>query len=467
MKDDLPSVTDAEYDALRLRNDAIEHAFLSLVRPDSPNSRVGAAAAAAAGANEPAVKGKGMEGGGEVEGGGEGGVASKLPARVRLPFVRHLRPLHSLDNVFSEEKAEEFVDKVRRAVDVATLGEQGGAGFVPSPPTPPQLQQAQQQEQHLQQQKQLQQRQQEQQQQQQQELFFVAEPKIDGLTCALLYEHGRLVRAATRGDGQKGEDVTQNALALGSSFLPHHLSPPPRPTAAAAALSSAAAAAAATQGVGMVEAAGGTVKAGGGVVEVPARLEVRGEVYMPDEAFERLNAEREAEGLPAFASARNAAAGSLRQLDADVSRRRGLRFFAYGAAVAGVAEGAGEGGVEAGAGGLGGSADSLATVFGTQASLIFHSKESLLTALETWGFEVARPRLAPTSSSQELLDFHRRVVTDRPSLGYAVDGVVYKLDSLRLQERLGAGARAPRWAVAHKFSAEEGETVLSDIVIQV
>ena len=343
------------------------------------------------------------EGMGKVEGaGGGGGATTKVAvaARVRLPYVRHLRPLHSLDNVFSEEKAGEFVEKVRRAVDVATLGEH--AAFVPSLPPPPppppagkeQLQEEgvaavtkhkqrqEKQEKQLQQQQQQQQQQerQEQQQREQQErheqLFFVAEPKIDGLTCALLYENGRLVRAATRGDGLRGEDVTQNALALGASVLPHHLLPVPPPTVAAATSSAAAAAAEGVMAAGRV---GGVVGVeGGGSAGVPPRLEVRGEVYMPDEAFERLNKERVEEGLPAFASARNAAAGSLRQLDADVSRRRGLRFFAYGAAVAA----AGEGGVESeeargggGAGGLGASADALATVFGTQ--VIFRPFKSM------------------------------------------------------------------------------------------
>ncbi|CAN0320235.1 unnamed protein product, partial [Ectocarpus sp. 13 AM-2016] len=168
-----------------------------------------------------------------------------------------------------------------------------------------------------------------------------------------------------------------------------------------------------------------------------------------------LNEEREAEGLPAFASARNAAAGSLRQLDPAVTRRRGLRFFAYGAAVEQERERPAS--EEAAAAAVGG--DALASAFGTQ--------DALLTALEGWGFEVAKPRLPPTVSASELVEFHRRLARERSSLGYAVDGVVYKLDDLALQERLGASARAPRWAVAHKFGAEEGETVLSEIVIQV
>ncbi|CAM9557565.1 unnamed protein product, partial [Scytosiphon promiscuus] len=379
--EDLPSITDAEYDALRLRNAEIEAAFPSFVRPDSPSLRVGTNTTEVHGAPHDAAGAEGTE-----------------PA-VRLPVVRHLRPLGSLDNVFDEEKARAFVHRVRRAADVATLGEGGGAaephavaaaggavedgagsaegragagaaGVVvaegsesmgPREEASDRATTGGDRE---------------------RELYFVAEPKIDGLTCALLYEDGRLPSGGT-------EERAVPAVPRG-------------------------------------------------------RLEVRGEVFMPDEAFERLNLERGAEDLPAFASARNAAAGSLRQLDPDVTRQRGLRFFAYGAAS--ISPSTDE-------------SSSLATVFGTQ--------ESLLTALEGWGFEVARPRLAPTASEEDLVEFHRRLVRERPSLGYAVDGVVYKLDDLALQVRLGASARAPRWAVAHKFGAEEGETVLSEIVIQV
>lgn len=287
---------------------------------------------------------------------GEAEIGSEAPtapaARVRLPYVRHLRPLSSLDNIFAEEKVVDFVDRVRRAADVATLGEErylssseGGrnddavaGGEMASPGLEAvrehvsgggaELESAvdaagRSAEGELEMVKDGRGAR----QQQQPPLAFVAEPKIDGLTCALLYEDGRLVRAATRGDGTRGEDVTLNALALGEDVVPRCLSP-----VALAAV-------------------------GGAPAEIPARLEVRGEVYMPDEAFARLNRDREVEGLPAFATARNAAAGSLRQLDADVSRGRGLRFFAYGAAVGGE-----EGQEDAEA-----SGSSLPDIFGTQA----------------------------------------------------------------------------------------------------
>lgn len=356
-QEDLPSITDAEYDALRLRNQEIEDRFPSIIRPDSPSLRVGADVAhsvetgsvfgredsPAARVSISAFEREQGDGEGEK---GEGVVApaqADAAARVRLPVVQHLQPLNSLDNVFTEEKATEFVERVRRAVDVATLGERGdgaplsgsvesakdarprniresphdgeakrlasetdSAGaesegreadmdmedgrIAQSTPLPP--------------------------------LHFVAEPKIDGLTCALLYEDGRLVRAATRGDGAKGEDVTPNILALGETVVPQQLLP--RATSMTTT----------------------TTTVSAEPVAVPSRFEVRGEVYMSDEAFARLNAEREAEGVPLFATARNAAAGSLRQLDADVSRGRGIRFFAYGAAVAGDIDGSEKGGGE-------------------------------------------------------------------------------------------------------------------------
>lgn len=371
-KEDSPCITDAEYDALRLRNTEIEAAFPSLVRPDSPSRRVGAVTTIGAGE---------AAGGGEAAGarattnpGEEGEEPRATPRAARLPVVRHLRPLGSLDNVFDAEKAREFVDRVRRAADVATLGEGGGAESSPpeargearGAPSGSSEGRAE--------------------AETQQRLFFVAEPKIDGLTCALLYEDGRLVRAATRGDGARGEDVTANALALGEAVIPHRLplSPPLPPTPAAAAAAAASASELEVENRTGTDAAAGR----GSIPAVPGgRLEVRGEVFMPDEAFERLNEERATEGLPAFASARNAAAGSLRQLDADVTRRRGLRFFAYGAAVAAAAAPPSSSGEEAaerregtaaaaagvepavGSSGAAGGAvpcSSLADVFGTQ-----------------------------------------------------------------------------------------------------
>ena len=347
IQEDQPSVSDAAYDALRLRNQAIEVAFPSLVRPDSPSFRVGVSV----GTNPSEIDGGGEAG--EAGGSRDSSPASR-PRPARLPNVRHLQPLGSLDNVFAEDGAMQFFERVRRAADVATLGEKQGLGdraaggrvavaaraaAASSPsnesrvldwsrpnasepelqPLSPALVQ------------------------------FVAEPKIDGLTCALLYEHGRLVRAATRGDGTRGEDVTANALALGDAVVPPVLLPL-SPSASPSRLSLSAASSVA------------------GDVAVPARLEVRGEVYMPHEAFERLNAEREAEGLPPFATARNAAAGSLRQLDAEVTRGRGLRFFAYGASMEGTSSTGGTGNEGPRLGSRTKQVETLAGVFGTQVS---------------------------------------------------------------------------------------------------
>lgn len=387
-QEDRPCITDAEYDALRLRSQAIETLFPDLVSPQSPSLRVGAAMAetmpSSGDSRSRAVDGlpsDAIETAAATAGGA---------TRIRLPYVQHLRPLGSLDNVFAEEKAWEFVERVCRAADVATLGEGGvGVGELPQPndrtvhgdvidpadaivapttspavklneaaqharngnrhasnstsaavddedsvttvtngarkaPSAPQM-------------------------------SFVAEPKIDGLTCALLYENGRLVRAATRGDGIRGEDVTPNALALGEAVLPHSLvsrSSPPlmnEDSSLERGVEATAAAAAA--------------------VVVPPRLEVRGEIFMPEDSFVRLNAEREAEGLQPFATARNAAAGSLRQLDPEVSRGRGLGFFAYGAAVDNACVGGVHdvgGGTDRDEGGDAGKGLTLAGVFGTQ-----------------------------------------------------------------------------------------------------
>lgn len=268
---------------------------------------------------------------------GEGGEDAASPARgTRLPSARHLRPLGSLDNVFTEEKAAEFFERVQRAAELATLGGEAeqrrrdGVGVKASAVREEEVEDDDRQDYNNNPQKR-----------------FVAEPKIDGLTCALLYEGGKLVRAATRGDGRCGEDVTANALAVGTkddnddkdcydnaAVIPRLLSSPPLPpnTNSSAATFSA----------------------------LPRLLEVRGEVYMPRKAFERLNAERVKEGLPPFASARNAAAGSLRQLDPEVTRARGLRFCAYGAVV-GVGDGK-EGGIDEGT-----KTQTLANVFETQA----------------------------------------------------------------------------------------------------
>ena len=222
---------------------------------------------------------------------------------------------------------------------------------------------------------------------------FWCEPKIDGLSLALRYERGKLVAAATRGDGMVGETVTANAMTIND--IPHQLN------------------------------------------DVPEVIEVRGEVYMETRAFMQFNVQRETEGKSVFANPRNAAAGSLRQLDASVTAARPLRFIAYDF-------GEVTGGLET----LGASRQQLAAV---------------LTDL---GFQPNTPsRLC--ISRDDILAYYSSIVHQRADFPHDIDGVVYKVNDLALQDRLGFVARAPRWASAHKFSAEKGETVIQDITVQV
>jgi DNA ligase (NAD+) len=220
---------------------------------------------------------------------------------------------------------------------------------------------------------------------------IVAEPKIDGLSCSLRYEGGVLVQAATRGDGAEGEDITANVRTV--IDVPQTLKGTP-----------------------------------------PAVLEVRGEIYMRRDDFARLNAAQEAEGKPVFANPRNAAAGSVRQLDPSITARRPLRFFGYA---------------------LGQVSEKIGT-----------TQWDIRKALAGFGFAEAEPvRLC--SSIDEVLDYYRMVGGRRAEIPYDIDGVVYKVNRLDLQERLGFVSRAPRWAVAHKFPAEQAVTLLRDITIQV
>ncbi len=226
-----------------------------------------------------------------------------------------------------------------------------------------------------------------------QEADYSAEPKFDGLAVSLTYENGILVRGATRGDGSTGEDVTVNLRTLHS--IPLHL-----------------------QGSGW-----------------PTLLEVRGEVLLWRSDFEKLNSRQREQGEKEFVNPRNAAAGSLRQLDPRVTATRPLRFFAYG---------------------IGGAAGA-----GLPAT---HS--ALLDRLGEWGFPVAAERRR-VSGLSGLLGYYAEIGQRRASLPYAIDGVVYKVDHLAAQERLGFVSRAPRFAIAHKFPAEEAVTELLDISIQV
>lgn len=220
---------------------------------------------------------------------------------------------------------------------------------------------------------------------------MAAEPKIDGLSCSLRYEGGQLVLATTRGDGAEGEDITHNVRTI--SDVPQILQGTP-----------------------------------------PAVLEVRGEVYMRRDEFRALNERQEQAGKPPFANPRNAAAGSVRQLDSKITAERPLHFFGYA---------------------LGEVSEEIAT-----------TQWGIRKALSSYGFVEAEPaRLC--ASVDEVLQYYRDIEAARASLPYEIDGVVYKINRLDWQERLGFVSRAPRWAIAHKFPAEKAITVINGIDIQV
>ena len=307
--EDAPTVSDADYDALRRRYEAIEAAFPDFATPDSLTKKVGAA---------PSEK---------------------------FAKVRHRVPMLSLGNVFRDEDVADFVTRVRRFL-----------GFGPEAP-----------------------------------LDITAEPKIDGLSCSLRYVKGVLVEAATRGDGFEGEDVTANVRTIGEIRK---------------ALAGAA----------------------------PEILEVRGEVYMTHMDFAALNARQAQGGKTLFANPRNAAAGSLRQLDPAITAGRPLHFFAY--------------------------------AWGEVSALAASTQMGMIAAFEDFGLPV-NPLMVLCQSADDLLAHYRRIESMRARLGYDIDGVVYKVDSLALQNRLGFVSRSPRWAAAHKFPAEKATTVLRGIEINV
>ena len=224
-----------------------------------------------------------------------------------------------------------------------------------------------------------------------QPLIFTAEPKIDGLSLSLRYEKGKLVSASTRGNGEVGENVTQNA---------HYVS--------------------------------GIAKSLKG--KFPDILEVRGEVYMQKSDFVYINEKNKVENKPLFSTPRNAAAGSLRQLDANVTKERKLRFFAYG--------------------------------YGEISEEFVNTQFELLEAYKAMGFEVNN--LAKICRSvEDILQYYKMIEENRSSLNYDIDGVVYKINDINLQKRLGIISRSPRWAIAHKFRPEQVQTILEEINIQV
>jgi DNA ligase (NAD+) len=244
---------------------------------------------------------------------------------------------------------------------------------------------------------------------------MTAEPKIDGLSCSLRYEGGELVLAATRGDGAVGEDVTPNVRTI--SDIPQTLFP--------------------CEGRGPVPSSGNTenwAPASAGAQGIPDVLEIRGEVYMSKEDFEALNARQEASGGKIFANPRNAAAGSLRQKDASITAARPLRFLAHG--------------------------------WGEISEPLAESQFAAMKRIEAFGIPVS-DLLVRCDDLTAMLAHYRAIEKARADLPFDIDGVVYKVDRLDLQERLGFVARAPRWGLAHKFPAEKAETTLEAIDIQV
>lgn len=309
-QNDEPAISDAEYDSLRQRNDALEAEFPDLVRSNSPSKRVGAA---------PSEK---------------------------FGKVRHAVSMLSLGNAFADDDVSEFVTRIRR--------------FLKLDDDEP--------------------------------VEITAEPKIDGLSISLRYDNGKLVQAATRGDGQEGENVTRNCETIAD--IPRFV---------------------------LAE-------------DFPEVFEVRGEIYMSHNDFAALNEKQSQAGAKVFANPRNAAAGSLRQLDPAITAQRPLRFFAY--------------------------------AWGQVEQLPAHTQHGVLDAFARWGFPV-NPLTKLCASVEELLAHYRNIEEQRAILGYDIDGVVYKVNRLEWQERLGFVSRSPRWAIAHKFTAEKATTILEGIDIQV
>ncbi len=305
-QNDAPFLTDAEYDALKRRNEEIEKRFPDLVRDDSPSKRVGA------------------------------------PLQSAFGKVTHRFPMLSLADVFSMAEVEDFIAGVKRFLNTDS------------------------------------------------DIAFMCEPKIDGLSFTARYENGVFVQGATRGDGREGEDITENLKTVAE--LPQK------------------------------------------IADAPDVLEVRGEVYMSKADFFMLNEKYAAAGKKTFANPRNAAAGSLRQLDPEITRERNLSIFAY--------------------------------TWGEVSERVWTSQEDFFNHLRVWGFPT-NPNNRLCRNTAEIEKFFADLMEIRASLAYDIDGVVYKVNDIVLQERLGFLTRTPRWAVAHKFPAEQALTTIRDIRIQV
>lgn len=309
-QNDDPYLTDAQYDALKRRNELIEQRFPELKIIDGPSKRIGAA------------------------------------VRSEFGKVKHKIPMLSLGDIFSEEELADFTSGIKRFLGYETDTQ----------------------------------------------IIYTAEPKIDGLSFSARYEHGKFVKGATRGDGATGEDITENLKVIKDLPL--------------------------------------EIKA----ANFPEVLEIRGEVYMSKADFLELNAQNEKEGKKVFANPRNAAAGSLRQLDANITKERKLSLFVY--------------------------------TWGEVSDIIWDSQSQFLEVARQWGFNT-NPYNRICHTTQDLTDYFEYLMKERANLPYDIDGIVYKTDSLALQNRLGFLTRTPRWAIAHKFPAEQAFTKINNIRVQV
>ncbi|NLN60125.1 MAG: NAD-dependent DNA ligase LigA [Deltaproteobacteria bacterium] len=308
---DSPEISDAEYDLLMRELDQLERQYPSLLAPDSPTQRVGAA---------------------------------PLP---RFSSVRHLTPMLSLGNAFEETEILQFDERIRRTAHLPD------------------------------------------------HFLYIVEPKVDGLAVNLIYENGTLKQAATRGDGETGEDVTRNIKTIRT--LPLMLSELPG-------------------------------------YPLPPVIEIRGEVCMERTAFQKLNNRRIAEGAPPFANPRNAAAGSLRQLDSRITARRPLIIYIYG--------------------------------IGHLRGISLTSHEKSLQLLSDWGFPV-NPLVESKEDIAACIDYYHHLMRERDNLPYEIDGIVIKVDSYAIQAQLGFVSRSPRWAIACKFPSRQATTTIEDIIVQV
>lgn len=315
---DQPEISDADYDKLMRRLQELESQYPSLVTPDSPTQRVGAA------------------------------------PQTTFSVYQHIVPMLSLQNSFGEDELREFDGRCKRFLGMEA----------------------------------------------DQDIEYVCELKFDGLAVSLTYENGILIAGATRGDGYRGENITENLRTIKSIPLNINHSRREAPE----------------------------------VKPVPSRVEVRGEVILFHEEFRRINEERETSGEPTFANPRNAAAGSVRQLDARITARRNLTMFCYG--------------------------------LGACEGVEFDTHFRILETLGDWGFRV-NPDVKVCANIDEANEFIQGWETKKESLPYDVDGIVVKVNSLALQERLGFVARSPRWATAYKFPAQQMETRVNDIFVSV